>query len=159
MKILGSFSVGNKIQVCDPSYNFGDSGTLILENVFNGKYLATIEYEDDLISSIHICHKNFFNDILEFENIGFISVDSGQAGFFDFNLFIKNHGGTFDDSNSFYGSACAITSSPLQAGIINNFGVVSSSGFGDGCYNVFVAKNDDNKIIAAYISFISQEVS
>lgn len=159
MKILGSFYARNKIQVSDPSYNFGDSGTITLENILNGKYLATIEFENDCIAYLHICHQDFFNDIFEFENIGFIAVDSGQAGFFDFNYFIHNHGGTFDNLHSFYGSACAITSSPLQAGIINNFGVVSSSGFGDGCYNVFVAKNDDNKIIAAYISFISQEVS
>ena len=156
---LGDFNISsNKIQICDPSYKLGDSGTLTINNALNGKYFASFEVEDNFIANLHICHQKYSNSILEFEKFGDIYFDSGQAGFFDFNFFVKNQGGTFDDVSSFYGTSCAITLSPKQAGIINNFGVISSSGFGDGRYDVFVAKNINEKIVAAFISFIELEV-
>ena len=154
---LGSFTVTDKIIVADPCYDYGKLGTLILDNVLSGKYIATAEVEKNLVASLHIYHYNFKNDILESENVGYIAVDSGQAGFFDLDFFRKNEGGEVGDLNSFYGLACAITLSPKQAGVIKKRGVVSSSGFGDGCYNVFVCKNEVGKIVAASLFFIEEE--
>lgn len=159
MKIikLGSFKVGeDKIVVADPSYDYGDSGTVLLKKVLSGKYFANVTTADNLITSLKICHSDYKNSDLKFERCGFIAVDSGQAGFFDKDYFVKNQGGTFSDVTSFYGLACSITMSPKQAGVIRKKGVVASSGFGDGCYNVFVAKNLTNKIVSAYIEFISK---
>ena len=154
---LGSFSVTDKIIVADPCYDYGKLGTLALDNVLSGKYIATAEVEKNLIAALHISHSNFKNDILESENVGYIAVDSGQAGFFDLNFFRKNHGGEVGDLNSFYGLACSITLSPKQAGVIKKRGVVSSSGFGDGCYNVYVSRDEVGKIVAASVFFIEEE--
>ena len=156
---LGTFKVTeNKIVVADPSYDFGDFGTLILQDVLEGKYFANVTTADNLVTSLNICHSDY-KKIFEknFAPYGEIAVDSGQAGFFDKNYFEKNSDGNFGDINSFYGLACAITMSPKQAGIIKKFGVVSSSGFGDGFYKVFVSRNDDRKIISAKILFISEK--
>ena len=158
MKIikLGSLNISeDKIVVADPSYDYGDSGTVLLKKVLSGKYLASVTNADSLITSLKICHSDYKNSDLNFERYRFIAVDSGQAGFFDKDYFVKNQGGTFGDLNSFYGLACSITMSPKQAGTIHKKGVVSSSGFGDGCYNLFVAKNSANKIVSAFIEFIS----
>lgn len=38
-----------------------------------------------------------------------------------------------------------------------NGGVVSSSGFGDGGYEAFIAKNAEGKVIAVQIVFITEE--
>lgn len=159
MKIIkfGSFKVGeDKIVVADPSYDYGDSGTVLLKKVLSGKYLANVTTTDNLITSLKICHSDYKNSDLNFERYRFIAVDSGQAGFFDKDYFVKNQGGTFGDLNSFYGLACSITMSPKQVGVIRKKGVVASSGFGDGCYNLFVARNSANKIVSAFIEFISQ---
>lgn len=159
---LGSFKVGeDKIVVADPSFNYGDGETLLLKKVFSGKYFARIEttnWKDcgQIVTSLKICHSDFKNSNLKFERCGVITVDSGQAGFFDKTYFIKNQGGEVGDLNSLYGLSCAVTSSPKQAGTMQKKGVVSSSGFGDGCYNVFVARNYANKIVSAFIEFISQ---
>ena len=51
----------------------------------------------------------------------------------------------------------SITLSPKQAGVIKKRGVVSSSGFGDGCYDVFVSRNEDGKIVAASAIFFEEE--
>ena len=155
---LGTFNVTeNKIVVADPSYDFGDFGTLILQDVLEGKYFANVTTAKNLIISLNIFHSDYKNFEKNFSSYGEIAVDSGQAGFFDKNYFIKNQGGNFGDINSFYGLACAITMSPKQAGVMKNFGVVSSSGFGDGFYKVFVSRNDDRKIISAKILFISEK--
>lgn len=159
MKIikLGSLNISeDKIVVADPSYNYGDSGTVLLKKVLSGKYFANVTTADNLITSLKICHSDYKNSDLNFERYRFIAVDSGQAGFFDKDYFVKNQGGTFSDVTSFYGLACSITMSPKQAGVIHKKGVVASSGFGDGCYNLFVARNSANKIVSAFIEFISQ---
>ena len=154
---LGSFKVTDKIVVADPSYDYDNRGTLILDNVLSGKYIATAEVEKNLVVALHISHSNFKNDILESESVGYIAVDSGQAGFFDLDFFRKNEGGELGDLNSFYGLACSITLSPKQAGVIKKRGVVSSSGFGDGCYDVFVSRDEVGKIVAASVFFIEEE--
>ena len=155
---LGSFTVTDKIIVADPCYDYDKLGTVTLHNVLSGKYIATAEVVNNLVIALHISHSNFKNDILESESVGYITVDSGQAGFFDLDFFRKNQGGEVGDLNTFYGLACAITLSPKQAGVIKKRGVVSSSGFGDGCYDVFVCKNEVGKIVAASLFFIEEEV-
>lgn len=156
---LGTFKVTeNEIVVADPSYDFGDFGTLILQDVLEGKYFANVTTAKNLTISLNIFHSDYKKNLEKnFSPYGEITVDSGQAGFFDKNNFEKNSGGNFGDINSFYGLACAITMSPKQAGVMKKFGVVSSSGFGDGFYKVFVSRNDDRKIISAKILFISEK--
>ena len=152
---LGSFHVvENKIVVADPSYEYGDFGTLILHDVLAGKYYANIKTADNLVTSLNIFHSDYKNIELKFSFYGEIAVDSGQAGFFDEKYFVESQGGTFSDVNSFYGLACAITMSPKQSGIMKKKGVVSSSGFGDGFYKVLVIRNSDRKIVSAKILFI-----
>ena len=154
---LGSFKVADKIIVADPCYDYDHLGTVTLHNVLSGKYIATAEVEKNLVAALHISHSNFKNDILESENVGYIAVDSGQAGFFDLDFYRKNEGGEVGDLNTFYGLACAITLSPKQAGVIKKRGVVSSSGFGDGRYDVFVSRDEVGKIVAASLFFIEEE--
>ena len=154
---LGYFKVTDKIIVTDPCYDYDHLGTLILDNALSGKYIASAEVINNCISTLAISHHNFKNDILESESVGYIAVDSGQAGFFDLDFFRKNQGGEVGDLNTFYGLACAITLSPKQAGVIKKRGVVSSSGFGDGCYDVYISRDEYGKIVAASLFFIEEE--
>ena len=163
MKIikLGSFSVSsNQIVVTDPSFDYDEFGTITLKEVLAGKYFGKIEtvalFDHSLVSALKICHSDYQHQDLEFAYQGRIDVDSGQAGFFDKIYFIKNQSGEIGNLATLYGLSCSITSSPKQAGITHKKGVVSSSGFGDSFYPVFVAKNSANKIVSAFINFISQ---
>jgi len=154
---LGTFKVTDKIIVADPCYHYDALGTVTLNNVLTGKYIATAEVINNRIASLAISHVNFKNDILESESVEYISVDSGQAGFFDLDFFRKNEGGEVGDLDSFYGLACSITLSPKQAGVIKKRGVISSSGFGDGCYEVLVCKNEVGKIVSASLIFFEED--
>lgn len=123
-----------------------------------------------------------------------VGVDSGQAGFFDHEVYEKYGGDSRSaendhkwDDNSFYGRACLLTQrkervpveeqekspsgfamGPFErsfpaAGVlqISEFpvpiGVVSSSGFGDGGYQLYVKNDENGMAIAAEIVFINEK--
>ena len=159
---LGSFEVvSNKIYISDPCYEDDEgenSCTLTLLDVINGKYVATTKvdriYYD--IESLTINHEDYLY-IEPSIFAGKIGVDSGQVGFFDKEYYVENQGGDFDDLTTLYGLACSLVLSKQEGGIVHNKGVVSSSGFGDGEYEVFVGINDMGKIVSASIVFIEEE--
>ena len=159
---LGSFEVeSSKIYISDPCYEYDEhdnSCVLTLKDVVNGRYVATTEvdriYHD--IRSLTIKNEDYlYSEPTIFA--GKIGVDSGQAGFFDEEYYKENQGGDFDDLNSFYGLACSLVLSKQEGGIVHNRGVVSSSGCGDGEYEVFVGINDMGEIVSAMIIFIEDE--
>ena len=159
---LGSFEVeSSKIYISDPFYEYDEndnSCVLTLKDVVNGKYVATAEvdriYHD--IRSLTIKHEDYLHSEPSIF-VGKIGVDSGQVGFFDKEYYAGNQGGDFDDPNSFYGLACNLVLSGQRGGIVHDRGVVSSSGCGDGEYEVFIGINDIGEIVSAMIIFIEDE--
>lgn len=57
-------------------------------------------------------------------------------------------------SKDFYDIMCDFTCGEFKAGVDNLYGTVSSSGLGDGGYELYVARNTDNEIISCYIEFL-----
>lgn len=92
-----------------------------------------------------------------------VGVDSGQAGFFDLEPFAaqsatqEENGGYNQDTEhgKFYRSIYEQTSEgePAAVGIVP-FGAASSSGYGDGSYNLYVLRDKDGLVIEAVIVFI-----
>jgi hypothetical protein len=80
-----------------------------------------------------------------------VGVDSGQAGVFDDARYP-----TDPDDTSFYDKCCRLTGSPLRAGVLP-FGVVSSSGFGDGGYAATIRRDADGVCYRISIEFIGEE--
>ena len=158
---LGSFIItGNKIHVSDPCYNYNCSGAVTLDNALSGRYLATLlKHNLDIweirVSRLTIQHEDYKDIVPDIYSGYEIAVDSGQAGFFDDYYYQHNQGGDFGDITSLFGLACSLTLSKNHGGILLDKGVVSETGFGDGCYRLFIGKNDDDKIVAASIIFIT----
>ena len=158
---LGSFLItGNKIHVSDPCYDYACSGAVTLDNVLSGKYLATLvkhnlDIWDTRVCKLTIQHEDYKDIVPDIFSGYEIAVDSGQAGFFDEDYYQHNQGGDFGDISSLFGLACSLTLSKNQGGIMLDKGVVSETGFGDGCYPLFIGKNDNDKIVAASICFIT----
>ncbi len=102
------------------------------------------------------------------EYAGMVGVDSGQVMFCDpcyinsewekgegeRNLFNKKNKGKFS-----YGGCCVSTNSKERYGQLNykighaGAGVVMSSGYGDGTYEVYVKRNEEGRIVEAKIIF------
>lgn len=153
---LGTFRVTeDRLHISDPSYEY-ESG-YVLENVLPGDYIASIDIMDDRVAFLRIIHKDYQGNFYEYElETSDIGVDSGQAGIFNDFYYKENEGGEFENYDTFYGKCCEITLSSDMAGIVDNQGVVASSGYGDGVYRLYVGKEND-KIVFVCIDFSVDE--
>lgn len=106
------------------------------------------------------------------ELAGVCGVDSGQIMFTD-PCYVKDfrdemsEGGEFDcnvapsaggDYPYTYNGACTATTQKFPAGQLGPCqGVVTSTGYGDGLYPVYVKTNDEGRVVSATIVFIEDE--
>ena len=168
---VGEFEVETgKVIVSDPCYErpeeMGHRLNGELKNVKNGSWIANIIEIDGRVGYL-ICHhqKNpvftprasGWKKIRDFE----VAVDSGQGGVFDSKYYKddevvkacnrKYKGDPINPEDKWYSICCDRTLSKDMAGVIP-FGVVSSTGYGDGCYDASI-KKDKNKIVGIMIDF------
>ena len=143
---LGTFEVtGDKLVVSDPCYELGTWCMGMLSNVKPGLWSASIGVVDTGEFGKRIAILSAFHqDSPELQKLKAcpapfdVGVDSGQAGIFDLNHFqdesvIEDQELT-DFGTRWYTFCCYQTlDGEHHAGLIP-FGVVASSGFGDGCY-------------------------
>jgi hypothetical protein len=96
-----------------------------------------------------------------------VGVDSGQAGVFDAAHFRDNlvvmgverisKEAPICPEEPWYSICCDRTiGSPCGAGVVPH-GAVSSSGFGDGSYRCWTAKDRDGQVVAVKISYLYEE--
>ena len=168
---LGEFEVvSGKMAVSDPCYDTDVWCRGELENVLNGTwYASAVELYTGSwgrrIARLIAVHENYADEkMTKGQCTGFeVGVDSGQAGLFDASHYrddsvIPDVKLNPDDEPAaiWYKHCCEITLSPLSAGVLP-YGVVSSSGYGDGSYDCFVCRNEYGQIIRAEIEFISED--
>jgi hypothetical protein len=171
---MEQIKLGKKVVVSDPCYTIPTWCQAVIENVKPGVYHTTVRKHDagdwgNRCSMVFAIHEDYVNSPhlinkweLESSSIG---VDSGQCGIFSFESYRDdNHkfdfepydfGPQFPADNEggdlWYRHMCKHTLSDLQWGVYDS-GVVSTSGFGDGAYQLFVVKKR-NKIVAFAIDF------
>ena len=167
-KYYGSFEVtGNDLRVTDPCYELESTGGMTLINVKPGKWYThavIIDKQDscgERVASLTVVHESYpdhYRPSIDVDCKPIIAVDSGQAGFFDINKYPKENG---DIREKFYDENCRLTLSEEHGGIVFNSGVVTSSGYGDGCYRLYYDMDSDinsnGEIIAAEIVFIEDD--
>lgn len=159
--VIGEFTAKNSLIVTDPCYQYDDKQ--ILRNVKVGKWVASVKVTDEgswgkRIAELRIVHSDANVSDYEYDRDSSIevSVDSGQAGFFDCLYYpVGDSTGEFGDLDTFYGKVCKITCDADSAGVID-FGAVSSSGYGDGGYNLYTVRKN-GVLLAAKIVFIPDE--
>lgn len=160
---IGEFSVfGGALEVTDPCYAPQDG--VVVKNVRNGQYIGFTEIVDEGAwggrnATLYAINKDYLtNNKVAKEGLAQLSwqeheeyfgVDSGQGGIFDTS---KYQGG---ENEEFYDRCCDITLQGLGAGSVD-FGVVSSSGFGDGGYG-FDVVYDGQEVVALKVVFIGEE--
>lgn len=81
-----------------------------------------------------------------------VGVDSGQAGFFDEARYPE--GGS--DDHAFYDTICNGTLGDESFANVE-FGVASSSGWGDGGYTCYAKKDDAGRTVAMVIVFLTED--
>ena len=156
--------LGNKVMVSDPCYGLNTWCQGVLENVLPGIYDCEVEYSDEgdwgvRVSAIEVVHEDC--GIYRFEMADFaVGVDSGQAGIFDYEYYAQHHTDCTERphvDDDWYDRVCDITLAKESAGTIDELGLVSSSGYGDGGYACYIARERNGYIVAIRIEYITEE--
>lgn len=161
----GTIKLNLKAMVSDPCYGLNTWCQGVIENVKPGTYDCFVEYSDEgdwgeRVSAIEVRHayydrpRDFYPEDFE------VGVDSGQAGIFDYEYYEMYHTDRsykHHVNSGWYDKVCNITLAREQAGIIHNLGFVSSSGYGDGGYTCWTARDNDGKVIAIRVEYITED--
>ena len=123
-------------------------------------YIGRVAYIAIRHESTIACTPPYLKNFAESET--HVGVDSGQAGFFDLEPFAaqsateEENGGYNQDTEhgKFYRSICEQTNEDAEQFAVVPFGAASSSGYGDGGYDLYVLRDKDGLVIEAVIVFI-----
>lgn len=164
---LGAFEVlSGKLIVSDPCYAEELWCCEALETVHNGTWNACVVYDGDpnypRVASLIVEHAaSSWRPVIMEEAAFSVGVDSGQAGFFDAAHYrnervIDPQCTPTEHADLWYDHCCQITLARQQAGVLP-YGVVSSSGLGDGCYDCYIQRDAFGYLIRAEILFIDTD--
>lgn len=170
---MEQINLGKKVVVSDPCYTIPTWCQSVIENVKPGVYHTTVRKHDagdwgNRCAMVFAIHEEYVNSphLLKWEHeTSNIGVDSGQCGIFSFESYRDdNHQFDFEPydfgtdfptndegGDLWYRHMCKHTLSDKSWGTYES-GIVTSSGFGDGAYQLFVVKKR-NKIVAFAIDF------
>ncbi|WP_279119803.1 DUF4241 domain-containing protein [Fusobacterium varium] len=158
--LVGKIETKDELIIGDPCYDLGSLELGRIKDIVPGVYNCSIEYsKEKRVSMIEIKHEDVLekaSDICTVENEFWIAVDSGQVGFFDFT-FYKNYSDNQKNREGeiIYNEICNKILSRDKYGVNSKY-FVSSSGYGDGEYDVCVVRNSDRKVIGVLIEFIKE---
>lgn len=171
---LGEFEVGSgKLVVADPGYGLETAKTghgAILDGCRSGTWRAEVVVKHfgspgfDIVSELYACHSSVTNaaSLIWQKQSNMIGVDSGQAGVYDLTHFrddsLISYGmrasmAPVDPESLWYSYCCHLTRKKEEGDVLP-FGVVTSSGKGDGGYYFSIARDDRGQIIGVWIIFV-----
>lgn len=148
-KKIGEMHFGGTVQVTDPCYG-NDVWCRTTVEMKPGMYTCNVWRDSECVGVIGI----YLNGIIPPQNsmkeAASIGVDAGLAGFFTNKP---------DYSDEEWSAFCnEIHDLSKDAWLFNNklntTGFFSSSGYGDGCYPVYVSRDKSGEIYAAEIRFV-----
>jgi|TARA_R110000803_G_scaffold76504_1_gene141144 hypothetical protein len=154
---MNKIRLGSEVIVSDPCYSNEESWVNTrIDNMRPGMYDTQVGKSDqgewgDRISSLTIVHENIQSPV--WEDHGEVAVDSGQMSICDVLSYrneevgktlpwMTDKGNPFvGGPNDWYSKMCDRTLTEEMWGVYDT-GVVSSTGFGDGCYRLEISKMD-----------------
>lgn len=165
---MKEIKLNSKVVITDPCYGLKDypnpSTNIVLENVKAGTYKTNTHYSDEgswgtRVAALEIIHADYNPLNIEsievvnldlVECIGSVCVDSGQMGIYDYDYYksVSTEDGVED---KWYDDICNLTLSDKRSGTKDDVCVVSSTGYGDGDYNVYIGTSNGEVV---YIGII-----
>lgn len=176
---MKKIKLDNKVVVSDPCYTIPTWCQIIVDDVLPGYYQPSICRIDldgwgNRISGLSCVHEDYMGkeDELKLswvEHSGVIGVDSGQAGIFSMESYrndemvgeepVFDFGISFDmtETGDVWYRMCAYKTLSEKSWGVYDEGVVSSSGIGDGSYDLYVLRNNEDKVVGFCIDFLLDE--
>jgi len=178
MNLIGGFHSNGKIRVSDPCYTPNTWCSGVIDTIKGNWTAAVIRLTNeetggcgDRVAVLAIKHEDCdiplctdsINEACDAmksmdQSGGWsvsdidVGVDSGQAGFFDEEEFVRVKSG---DDTAWYNNISNVTLG-VDAGVID-YGVVSTSGYGDGGYKCVIHTGENDLVDFAFIVFISPD--
>ena len=172
---MKSIKLGNQVVVSDPCYSIPTWCQAIVRNVLPGNYRTLVLKSDEGVwgnrcSHLIAIHEDYAHQEEKFrweQYPSVIGVDSGQAGIFSRESYRNDQmadqigngdgedfGSGFDreEGDKWYRKMCTRTLGNEHWGTYSE-GVVSSSGIGDGSYDLLVAKKN-KQVVGFVINFL-----
>jgi len=160
--MIGDFKVNGPMLISDPCYDRGIWCQKEVD-VKKGDWVARVDYNKDesRVKELIVLHKdNRYPSEKIWELLcDTITVDSGSCGIFDSKAFSNEEyiPASFETEyrNRWLGFCCSFLRNDQMAGVFSH-GVVSCSGYGDGCYELYAAYNQQQEIIGLKLVFITE---
>jgi hypothetical protein len=161
--------------VSDPCYELPTWCQAKLDNVLPGYYQPMCKIVDKDMwgrrnSLLMVIHEDYqFKDLTWTKTDHIIGVDSAQAGIFSASTYRNDEHsltqykpeGSWNYGNfrsepgiDFYDLMCGITINNTDGWGRYDGGVVSSSGYGDGSYDLYVSYNETGEVVGICIDFL-----
>lgn len=128
MNNKGIIKLGEKVMVSDPCYGLGTWCQGVIENVLPGNYECVVEYSDEgdwgvRVAAIEVIHQD--TRFIRYEAQDFeVGVDSGQAGIFDYEYYVKYHTDSKEAEHvddGWYDKVCDLTLSRIKNPVFEEF--------------------------------------
>ena len=155
---IGTIMLSDNVFVSDPSYDTDTWCTLNLKGVMSGNYYCKVKKANcgswgNRVKELIVIHESIKDakKSIRWEYVDSICVDSGQMGIYDYEHFSQIDA-DYERKEEWYDKVCGITLTDAY-GIVDAQSVVSSSGYGDGRYPIYINKTDD-LITAIKVVFI-----
>ena len=165
-------NLSSEVIVSDPCYSRPTWCQAVLTDVLPGNFIAQVneDPESGRCAELLVIHEDYYQSRLDWREHSGCGVDSGQLGVFDAASYRDDSAagslgapnvdfvlpGQFSDGDAWYEQICKFTLDDLGYGSYDS-GVVSSTGYGDGMYPLDVARDQDDKIIGMWITFIDTD--
>ena len=157
---LGEIELKDIVFVSDPIYFPGIWCQAVIEGIKSGKWIGFMYKKDTgkdwgtRVTDLWITHEDYQDEFptLYVKDVE-IGVDSAKAGFFDSDYYLEHHkeGLDKDWANRLYE---ATKTGEGDGAMIDGKCVVSTSGLGDGGYNLYASQNSEGETVALRIKFI-----
>ena len=156
---LGEIELKDIVFVSDPIYSPGIWCQAAIEGIKSGKWIGFMHKKDTgkdwgiRVTDLWITHEDYQDKFptLLVKDVE-IGVDSAKAGFFDYDYYLGHHKEELnkDWADRLYEA----TEGEKEGDVVDGKCVISSSGLGDGGYNLYASQNSEGKTIALRIKFI-----
>lgn len=158
---LGEIELKDIVFVSDPIYFPGIWCQAAIEGIKPGKWIGFMYKKDTgknwgtRVTDLWITHEDYLDEFptLYVKDVE-IGVDSAKAGFFDSDYFLEHHKGGELDKDWADRLYEATKTGEGDGAMIDGKCVVSTSGLGDGGYNLYESQNSEGETVVLRIKFI-----
>lgn len=159
---IGKLDLMDQIVISDPCYCDFENPLIKQLNIIKGEYNCFVEYtkNEERVASMLLINKNINDENID-EKIAEVGVDSGTMAIFTLDKYIELSKMKKENEEEFYKYSYELSTrtfykiNECMASIYDNI-FVSSSGYGDGIYDVLIKRNKIGYIVAIKIIFIDE---